>query len=78
MSDTSYFDAYMRGERSSSYSYRKKIRNMQFLEEYRKYPTERRFDIAPLVSAGSYSAGEGFSNPCQEVFMRQSIRSIEW
>jgi hypothetical protein len=67
MSDTSYFDAYMRGERSSSYS--RKIRNMQSLE-YMKFFTERRY-------VRSYSAGEGFSNPCQEVFIRESIERVE-
>ena len=67
MSDTSYFDAYMRGERSSSYS--RKIRNMQVLE-YMKFFTERRY-------VRSYSAGEGFSNPCQEVFIRESIERVE-
>jgi hypothetical protein len=67
MSDTSYFDAYMKGERSSSY--RRKIRNMQLLE-YMKFFTERRY-------VRSYSEGEGFSNPCQEVFIRESIERVE-
>jgi hypothetical protein len=54
MSDTPYFDAYMRGERSNSHKW--KIANIQYLE-YMKLFSKIRYER------------ERFNNPCREVFL---------